>query len=66
MWVVYHVLVKHGVRIAQDERRLLLEDLISLQVILVETFACGREEHRINLSLRLFVFDPDVLPVECI
>ena len=66
MRVVDHVLIEHGIRIAQDKSWQLFEILISLQVILVDRLACGWEEHGVDFGGIGAAFDPKVLSVECL
>ena len=64
MRIVDHVLVEHGIRVANDERRQLFKLFVRLEIVFVDLLASCWEEHGINLSLAL-AFDPDVLTVEC-
>ena len=61
MGVINHVLVKHCVRIAEDESGLVL--IGSTIVIVVRLVTGYSEEHSVDLSTGiLFVSDPTMLP----
>ena len=61
---VYHVLVKHGIRVAQYERR---QSFVAHSwVFVIDCFACCREKHGVYLSSpRLIWLDPPMLSLEC-
>ena len=65
MRVVDHMLVVHGIWVADYKCRQLFELLLSFQIVSVESLSRRREEHCINLSfLWVFRADPDMIPIE--
>jgi hypothetical protein len=49
MWVVDHVLIEHGVRVAQDKGRLVL--VVQSRIAVIHLFTVHSEEHRIDNCL---------------
>ena len=67
MRVVDHVLVEHGIGIAENESWQLLKLFINFQIIFVKLFTGCWEEHSINLGSTFNLWlDPDMLTIECL
>lgn len=64
MRVVDHMLVEHGIGIADYKRILILESKVLIYVVFVAFFMSCWEEHSVDFCPRLFVLNPKVLPFE--